>query len=67
MNTVYIYIYIYIVLDCEGIKYAKEANILDKVDVNGTANCFVTLQDHKANFLNHPTTRLINPAKNKIE
>ena len=45
---------------------AKEANILDKVEVNGTANCCITLKDHKANFLNHPTTRLINPAKNEI-
>ena len=53
-------------INCEGIKYAKEANILDKVEVNGTANCFITLKDHKANFLNHPTTRLINPAKNEI-
>ena len=53
-------------INCEGIKYAKEANILDKVEVNGTANCFVTLKDHKANFLNHPTTRLINSAKNEI-
>ena len=53
-------------ISCEGIKYAKEANILDKVEVNGTANCFITLKDHKANFLNHPTTWLINPAKNEI-
>ena len=51
-------------INCEGIKYAKEANILDKVELNGTANCFITLKDHKANFLNHPTTRLIN-RKNK--
>ena len=53
-------------INCDGIKYAKEANILDKVEINGTANCFVTLKDHKANFLNDPTTRLINPAKNEI-
>ena len=53
-------------INCEGIKYAKEANILDKSVVNGTANCFITLKDHKANFLNHPTTRLMNPAKNEI-
>ena len=26
----------------------------------------MTQKDHKANFLNHPTTRLINPAKNEI-
>ena len=53
-------------INCEGIKYAKEANILDKVEVNGTANCFITLKDHKVNSLNHPTTRFINPAKNEI-
>ena len=54
-------------INCEGIKYAKDANILDKAEVNGAANCFVTLKDHKDNFFNHPTTRLINPAKNEIE
>ena len=53
-------------INCEGIKYTKEANILDKVKVNGTANCFITLKDHKVNFLNHPTTRLINLTKNEI-
>ena len=53
-------------INCKGIKYTKEANILDKVQVKGTTNCFVTLKDHKVNFLNNPTTRLINPAKNEI-
>ena len=54
-------------ISCEEIKYAKEVNILNKVELIGTANCFITLEDHKTNFLNHPTTRLINPAKNEIE
>ena len=53
-------------VNCEGIKYAKETNILDKVGVNGTADCFITLKDHKVNFLYHPKIRLINPAKNEI-
>ena len=53
-------------INCKGIKDAKEGNILDKVKVNGTANCFITLKDHKANFLYNPTTRLINPTKNEI-
>ena len=53
-------------INCERIKYAKEANIIDKVEVNGTDNCFITLKNHKANCLNHPTTRLIHPAKNEI-
>ena len=50
----------------EGIKFAKQANILDKIEINGTGNSFITLKDHKDNFTNHPTTRLINPSKNKI-
>ena len=30
-------------------------------------SCFITLNDRKANFLNHTTTRLIfNPVKNEI-
>ena len=48
---------------------------LNKVDLltylltyllNGTNTCFITLKDHKDNFGNHPTTRLINPTKNSI-
>ena len=50
----------------EGIKFAKHADILDKIEINGTGNSFVTLKDHKKNFTNHPTTRLINPSKNEI-
>ena len=50
----------------EGIKFAKQADILDKNEINGTGNTFVTLKDHKENFTNHPTTRLINTSKNEI-
>ena len=49
-----------------GIKHAKEAKVLDRIEIIGTGNCFITLKDHKTNFINHPTTRLINPAKNEI-
>ena len=49
-----------------GIKHAKEAKVLDRIEVIGTGNCFITLKDHKTNFINHPTTRLINPTKNEI-
>ena len=34
--------------------------------INVENNCFITLKDHKENFLNNPTTRLINPAKNEL-
>ena len=50
----------------EGIKFAKQANRLDKIGINGTGNLFITLKDHKGNFTSHPMTRLINPSKNEI-
>ena len=53
-------------IDKGGVKFAKKAGILDRMDQNGTNNCFITLKDHKDNFQNNPTTRLINPAKNEI-
>ena len=31
----------------EGIKYTKRAAIFDRIEINGTSNCFVTLKDHK--------------------
>ena len=53
-------------IDKEGAPIAKKAGVLEKMEVNGTGNCFITLKDHKENFLNRPTVRLINPAKNEI-
>ena len=41
-------------------------NIIDRMDVNAESNCFITIKDHKENFLNHPKVRLINPAKNEL-
>ena len=39
---------------------------LDRMFINGKNNCFITLKDHKENFLNNPKTRLLNPAKNEL-
>ena len=52
-------------VDKAGLKFAKKAGVGDRMEVNGTNNCFVTLKDHKDNFENNPTTRLINPAKKR--
>ena len=54
------------IINKEGITYAKRANISDRIEITGTGNCLITLKDHKENFVNHPTTRLINPAKHEI-
>ena len=42
-----------------------DKGILDRLDINSKNTCFITLKDHKENFLNNPTMRLINPAKNE--
>ena len=34
--------------------------------MNNTGNYFVTLKDHKDNFMNHLTTRLIYPSENEV-
>lgn len=46
--------------------FAKDANVLDKMEINAGNKCFVTLNDHKENFENNPKTRLINRAKNGV-
>ena len=50
----------------QGKKIANKKNILDRIQVNGKEKCFVILKDHKPNFENNATARLINPAKNEI-
>ena len=52
-------------LEKEGINFTKQADILDKIEVNDTYSFFVTLKDHIEKFMNHPTTRLIDPSKNE--
>ena len=34
----------------EGTKHARETNIIDRIEINGTGNSFTTLKDHKENF-----------------
>ena len=41
-------------------------NVIERRDVDAVSNCFITIKDHKENFLNHPKVRLINPAKNEL-
>ena len=50
----------------QGKKIANKKNILDRMQVNGKEECFITLKDHKPNSENNATARLINPAKNEI-
>ena len=40
--------------------------IIDRTDLNAESNRFITIKDHKQNFLNHLKVRLINPGKNEL-
>ena len=40
--------------------------MIQRMDINGESNCFITLKDHKENFQNNPSVRLINTAKNEL-
>ena len=53
-------------VNSSGKEIMKDHHIVERMTINGENNCFVTLKDHKENFANNPTTRLINPAKNEL-
>ena len=45
---------------------AESLNLDDRVDAFPESESFVNLKDHKPNFANNPSCRLINPAKSEI-
>ena len=47
-------------------KIAKSLGIDNRVDSLATKDSFITLKDHKPNFSNNPTCRLINPSKSEM-
>ena len=50
----------------DGIELSNKKGVLKNINKNGKDECFISLKDHKDNFQNNPSTRLINPAKNEI-
>ena len=53
-------------INTEGKRIMENKTALNRMFINGKNNCFITLKDHKENFLNNPKTRLLNPAKNEL-
>ena len=45
---------------------AKNLNLDNRIDALTVKSAFITLKDHKPNFTNNPTCRLINPSKSEI-
>ena len=50
----------------EAKKIAKKFDIDDRVEKMPEKNAFITLKDHKANFMAAPQCRLINPTKSEM-
>ena len=50
----------------EAKSIAKELKLDSKLEQFANKKSYVTLKDHKDNFLNSPKCRLINPAKSEI-
>ena len=50
----------------ENKKIATKLGIDDRVDATANRDAFITLKDHKPNFSNKPTCRLINTTKSEI-
>ena len=48
------------------IHIAKKLDLADRINTTSERESFITLKDHKENFKNKPTCRLINPCKPEI-
>ena len=47
-------------------KIAQNLDLDNRIDALATKDSFITLKDHKSNFNNKPTCKLINPSKSEI-
>ena len=45
---------------------AQKLELDDRINITAKREAFITLKDHKPNFANNPTCRLINPSKSEI-
>ena len=45
---------------------AQEISLADRISITAKQESFITLKDHKDNFRNKPTCRLINPCKPEL-
>ena len=53
-------------INTESKRIMEDRTALKRIFINSKNNCFITMKDHKENFLNNPKTRLLNPAKNEL-
>ena len=50
----------------EEAKIIHKIELQDRIETTAEREAFITLKDHKPNFLNNPSCRLINPTKSEL-
>ena len=50
----------------DALEIAQNLELEDRIETLAKRNSFITLKDHKENFMNNPSCRLINPTKSEI-
>ena len=53
-------------IDTAGENLMRDKEVIKRMETNEEGNSFITIKDYKENFENHPTVRLISPAKNEL-
>ena len=53
-------------INIDGKKILRNREVVNRLEINGENNSFITLKNHKENFNNNPTVRVINLAKNQF-
>ena len=53
-------------INIDGKKILRNREVLNRLEINGENNSFITQKKRKENFNNNLTVRLINPAKNEL-
>jgi hypothetical protein len=53
-------------IDKEASGIAKQLKLEERMEKYANRNAYITLKDHKDNFINSPKCRLINPAKSEV-
>lgn len=54
------------IINANAKRIAEDLDLDDRIHATTPKPSFITLKDHKDNFRNHPTCRLINPCKSEI-
>ena len=53
-------------INIDGKQILRNREVLSRLEINGENNRLITLKDHKENFNNNPSVRLINSAKKEL-